>query len=415
MSRTVARPRPATVLTRNRRFLALWSGESLAEAGAQMSRVTLPLLVLALTGSAAKAGLIGVVRAVAMAAAVIPAGVISDRLDRRRLMIVCACVRALALGAVPVALATGQAAFGLLVLVGLLDASTNAITYVAERTLLPALVQSAELPEAITVNEGRSAAAVIVGPAVGGVLFDLARAAPFIGAAGTAVAELGTLLAIKLPRRRQGVEQPARGQVVGEIREGFGWLFSQPFLRAGSLLYAAENVVLYAVQLLALLILHRHHVSAAGIGLAYAIIGAGALVSAVVANPLRRRLPSRLAILLEPWSYVAMLPLLLLVHTPVGVGFVVAVMFLPMTLSSSIIVGARLQITPDHLLGRVQASGAFVAVSLAWLGPLAVGLLVEYEGDSAATIALVSWAAATALAATASRAFRKAPPVRPEG
>jgi MFS family permease len=408
----VTRRRPGSVLTGNRGFLALWSGESLAEAGAQMSRIALPLLVLALTGSAARAGLIGVVRAVAMAAAVIPAGVISDRFDRRRLMIVCAGVRVLALGAVPLALAAGHAAFGLLLVVGLLDAATSAISYVAERTLLPALVRSPEMPEAITVNEARSAAAAIVGPPVGGALFGLARAAPFLGAAGTALAELGTLLAIKLPPRQPRVEQPGREGVVTEIREGFRWLFSQPFLRAGSLLYAAENVVLYAVQLLALLILHRHHVSAAGIGLAYAIIGAGGLASAVVATPLRRRLPARPAILLEPWSYVAMLPLLLLVHSPLDVGLVVAVMLLPMTLSSSIIVGTRLQVTPDRMLGRVQASGAFVAVSLAWLGPLAVGLLVQYLGDSAATIALTSWAAATALLATASAGFRAGPPAR---
>jgi MFS family permease len=411
VSRTLAfRLRPAAVLTRNRKFFALWAGESLAETGSQMTIIAMPLLVLTLTGSAAKAGLIGVVRAVAMAAAVIPAGVVSDRIDRRRLMILCACVRLVTIGSIPVALALGRPPFGLLLLAAMADASTYSVSYVAERSLLPVLVETSELPEAITANEARTASAAIAGPPAGGALFGLARAAPFIADAGSAVGELLALATIKLPRRENRAAQPARGGLLREIGEGFSWLFSHAFLRAGSLLYAAENVTIYAVQLLALLILHRHGVSPAGIGVSYAIIGAGGLLSAVIATPLRVRLSSRTAILIEPWSYVALLPLLLVVHSELAVGAVVAGMFLPMTLSTSIIVGARLQVTPDHLRGRVQASGAFMAVSLAWLGPLAVGLLVQYVGESAATITLASWAAITALAATGASGFRAAPP-----
>lgn len=403
------------MLRRNRRFLALWTGVSLAEGGAEMSKIAMPLLVLALTGSAAKAGLVGVVRGVAMAAAVIPAGVISDRLDRRRLMVACAWLRLGALTSVPVALAVGRPSFAQLLLVATLDAATSAVAYVTERTLLPVLVESSELPDAITVNEARAAVAGIAGPSAGGALFGLARGAPFVGAAGTAVAELVALAAIAAPAPAPAPESPAaeptRAGVARQVGEGFRWLFSQPFLRAGSMLYAAENVSLTAVQLLALLILHAHGASAAGIGLAYALMGAGGLLSAAIANPLRARLERRVAILLEPWSYAALLPLLLVARSPVAVGLVLAGMFLPMTLSSSIVVGTRLQATPDHLLGRVQASGAFTAVSLVWLGPLAVGLLVQYLGDDAATLALVGWAAATALAATSARGFRTPPPV----
>ncbi len=403
MSRSPDRRRGG-VLARNRQFFALWAGAAVAESGAQVTLIAAPLLVLALTGSAAKAGVVGVARAVATAASVIPAGVISDRVDRRLLMVLCASVRLCAVISVPIALAFGQPPFGLLLVVSLIDAGLSSISYVAERSLLPVLVETSELPEAVTVNEARTAVAVLAGPPAGGALFGLLRAAPFLADACCAGVEILALLTIRLPTADRGGELGREG-LRKEIGEGFRWLFSQPFLKAGSLLYAAENVTIYAVQLLVLLILHGHGVSAAGIGGAYAIVGLGGLLSAAVANPLRSRLSARQGILIEPWVYAALLPLLLVLHSAVAVGLTVACMFLPITLSSSIIVGGRLQLTPEHLRGRVQATGAFIAVSVAWVGPLAIGLLVQYGGEATATITLAGWALATALVASVVRAF----------
>jgi hypothetical protein len=278
----------------------------------------------------------------------------------------------------------------------------------------------------VTGNEARTAAATLAGPPAGGALFALARAFPFLADAATAVislVSLGTLRLTDSPATRAlapgeagtGAGARAAGswrRMLADARAGFGWLFAQPFMRAGSMLYAAENATIYGVQILALLILHRHGASSAGIGFAYAIVGAGGLVSAALAGPLRRRLPARAAVLTEPWVYAAMVPLLLVLHSVVGVGLAVAVMMLPLTLSTSIIVGGRMMLTPDHLRGRVQASGSFVAVSLAWLGPLAAGQITQHAGESAAVLALAGWALATAVLATAARGFRAIPSVR---
>lgn len=84
-------------LRRNRDFLYLWNGHAVSALGSQASRVAYPLLVLAITGSAAKAGL-------ASAAATLPyllfpllAGAYADRHDRRRIMIACDVLRLVAL------------------------------------------------------------------------------------------------------------------------------------------------------------------------------------------------------------------------------------------------------------------------------------------------------------------------------
>jgi hypothetical protein len=395
------------LLTSNPNFTRLWAGEALSELGSQVTTIAMPLLVLATTHSAADASFVAAARSVATALAVVPAGLLADRLQRRLLMIGCAAGRALAIGAVPVALALGGAPLALLLAVSLLDAGLFSVSYVAERSMLPQLVAPEQLSDAVTANEARAAAATLGGPPVGGALFGLARAAPFLADVLSFAVAIASLSRLRAPARE--TTGAPRRQAAREVAQGFRWLFGQPFLRSGSLLYAAENVTLSAVQLLALLLLHHHGVSSAAIGAAFAIVGGGGLLSAVIASPLRRRLSPRLAILLEPWTYVAMIPLLLVLHTVIGVGLTVACMLVPMTLSTSIIVGARLTLTPDHLRGRVQASGAFTAVSLTWLGPLAVGLLVQDAGYTTTILVVTGWALATALVASATPAFRTMP------
>jgi predicted MFS family arabinose efflux permease len=143
----------------------------------------------------------------------------------------------------------------------------------------------------------------------------------------------------------------------------------------------------------------------------FAIIGVGGVLGGVIAGPLRRRLSTRWAVLAEPWSDAIFMPLLLVVHSAWVIGVLVGVMFLPMTLSTAVIAGGRMSLTPDRLRGRVQASSMVISSSIAWIGPLAIGLLFQYAGESAAVLVLAAWALAIALVATATPALRHAPTV----
>lgn len=221
------------------------------------------------------------------------------------------------------------------------------------------------------------------------------------------------LLGLRTPPApiRAGALAGGLSAVRDQATEGLRWLWRQPFLRAGSLLYAAANLTIAAVELLGLLIARRAGASSAAIGGAFAIIGAGGVVSAVVAGPLRRRLSARWAVLAEPWFYALLMPLLLVLRSAPAIGILIALMFLPLTVSSSVIVGRRLALTPDRLRSRVQASASFVGGSISWIGPLAVGLLVQYAGETAAVIGLSAWALAVAGAATVAPGFRTIPEI----
>jgi len=90
----------AAPLHRNRDFLLFQTGLLLSSGGSQMTAIAYPLLVLALTGSPAQAGLVSFARLIPYPLFVLVAGVVVDRLDRRRVMIVADVVRVVAVGSI---------------------------------------------------------------------------------------------------------------------------------------------------------------------------------------------------------------------------------------------------------------------------------------------------------------------------
>jgi MFS family permease len=410
MGERSASPAPSErsrALRANRDFTLLWTGDVLSQVGSQATTLAMPLLVLFLTGSAADAGLVGFARALGYPVTALPGGAIADRVDRRRLMIVCALVRAVAMASVALALVTGGPPLAQLLVVAFLDAALATVAMIAERGLLPEVVEPGALPDAVAANEARIAIAVIGGPPLGGALYGLARGLPFVADALSFLAV--ALAALRVRVRPAPIARDVTQSPVAAIREGMAWLWSVPFLRDGSLLYAAANLTLFAAELLGVLIARQHGASPAAIGVAFALMGAGGVLSTLIAGSWRRRLSPRWAVLTEVWFAVACIPALLLCRSALAVGFVLAIEVLPLALSSSVVVGGRLALTPSHLRGRVQASAAFLSGTVAWIGPLAVGVLFQDAGEAAAVLALSAWTVLVAAAGTMSRGFRQAP------
>jgi MFS family permease len=139
----------------------------LSDIGSQVTVTAMPLLVLFLTGSAADAGLVGVAGTIAYPVAALPSGVLADRMDRRRLMMASALLRLVAIGSVPVAFAFGRPSLVQLVVVALVNATLFSTSSVAERGLIGEIVAAEAYPEAVTLNEARSAVALTAGPPLG--------------------------------------------------------------------------------------------------------------------------------------------------------------------------------------------------------------------------------------------------------
>src|SRR3954453_10995502 len=104
-------------LRRNRDFMLLQAGQLLSTFGTSMSGIAYPLLVLAVTGSAAKAGYVGAAQFTPLLLFNLPAGVLADRVDRRRLMIVADAASAAAVGTLAALVLAHDVSFAAIVVI----------------------------------------------------------------------------------------------------------------------------------------------------------------------------------------------------------------------------------------------------------------------------------------------------------
>jgi hypothetical protein len=115
----------------------------------------------------------------------------------------------------------------------------------------------------------------------------------------------------------------------------------------------------------------------------------------------------------ESWALALAIPLLLLVHQALLLGAILAAAEMITPVTNAIVVGHRVALAPDRLQGRVQAASTLISFSAGWLGPLAVGFLVQSAGTTVAVLTLTGWALTLAAVATGARALRHPPRLAP--
>ena len=395
-------------LLRNRDYMLFWSGAALSELGSQISSVAYPLLILTLTGSAAKAGVVGLAKWLPLAIFAIPAGALADRVDRKRLMITSDAVRMLGAASIVVALWLGRPSFFQVVVVAFLDGGLFMTSHICERGALPQLVATEQVQDAVAQNEARYFGASIIGPPLGGVLFAASRALPFLA---DTVSFLCSMATTALTRPRFQTAKDRVTSVRAGLTEGFSWLRRQPFFRTTSMLFAGANPVYTGLYLLAILLAKHHGASSAAVGAMFAIVGAGGVLGAFAAAPARRRLSARLVIAGEEWLLLLCVLLLLIARSALVIGLLVAAAEFSTPIGNSLVAGSRVAATPDRLQGRVAAVSATVGMSLAWLGPLGVGFAFQRAGPTTTILIVVGWTLALAIAASLAPALRSGPPV----
>ena len=139
----------AVPLRRNRDFMLLQTGQLLSSAGTSSSSIAFPLLVLAITHSPAKAGIVAFGRTLAWALLTLPAGLAADRWSRRRLMIAADGVRTVAVGSLAAAIFLDRVAFWEIVVVAFVEGSGSALFRGSQPGALRAVVPTHQIPAAV--------------------------------------------------------------------------------------------------------------------------------------------------------------------------------------------------------------------------------------------------------------------------
>jgi Transmembrane secretion effector len=396
----------AVPLRRNRDFLLLQAGQLLSDAGTQSTSIAYPLLVLAVTGSAAKAGVVAFARTLPMALFALPAGLLADRWDRQRLMITADGVRVLAVGGLAAAILAELVAYWVIPLVAFVEGSGAVLFSAAQPGALRAVVPARQLPAAMGAQTGRQAAVGLAGPPAGGALFELARALPFLADTFSYACSTISLLAMRTPFQQQ--RELDRSPLRSRLAEGFRFLWGRPFLRTCALLFGLANFLGPGLLLAIVVLGRRQELSGGQVGALVAAFGACLLLGSLLSPLFRRLLPVRAVLLLELWTWPGCA--LFLVWPNV---YVLTASILPTALAipstDSVVHGYRIAMTPDRLLGRAESVRSTISLVIAPLGPLAAGALLGAT-SARATIALFAASAlALAIWGTLSPSIRSAP------
>ena len=245
-----------TPLSRNRDFQLLWIGSVVSVLGSRVSSIAYPLLVLALTGSAADAGLVGFTATVPYLLFQLPAGALVDQWNRRRVMIACDAGRGLALASLVAAFYLDALSLWQIMIVSFVEGTLYVFHSLAEPAAVRNIVHQSQFATALSQIEGRERGTQLLGQPLGGFLFDLGRAIPFLFDALSYLASLIALLLIK--REFQVERREAKATLILEIVSALRWVWNQPVIRATAVIVAGSNFLFQPFYLLVIVIAKAH-------------------------------------------------------------------------------------------------------------------------------------------------------------
>ncbi|HEY2792119.1 MAG TPA: MFS transporter, partial [Micromonosporaceae bacterium] len=344
-------------LWRNRSFNLLWGGQTLSELGSGMAGLAVPLVVLATTGSAVQAGIVGTVGSACRFAVRLPAGALADRVNRRRVLLVADSIRLVAATAFAALVLTHHASLAAILAITVVLAIAGETFSIVENSALRSIVPLEQLPTASARNEARGAAASLAGPPLGGVLYTIARSLPFVANAISFVVSLVCVWLIRTPLQQDREPDPTDS---GGIRDGVRFVLEQPFLRAALYIAVPLNFGYNGLLFAVILMLQRSGVTPGLIGTVDTIVGIAGVVGAIAAPMLQRLLPIRVLILGIAWTAAVLVAGgAFLTHSPlIAVPIALSLLFSPAT--NATLFGYQAAITPDRLQGRVMSVIFFV-------------------------------------------------------
>lgn len=369
----------------HRDFRLLWTGLTVSLLGDGIYLVAIAWQVLRISDSPKALALVGLAWTLPTVLLLMVTGVLTDRLPRRRLMLIADGVRLVAIGAMGVLTITGHVRLWHLVVLAAVYGAGEALFGPANSAILPDLVPPEQLIEANSLAQFvRPFAQLLIGPALGGVLVQT------VGPGWAFVIDAATfawsaLMILRMTERPSVRHPDADSTHWADLKEGFRFVRSRTWLWASMGVAAISLLCFWGPfeVLVPYLIKNELHGSPLGLGVVFASGGAGSVAAAAVSG--QRGMPRRpLTLMYAAWA----------LGTFLLVGFAFARSLWPMYLVSAVCQAMFTilmvnwftvfqLLVPTHIRGRVSSldwfiSTAGVPVSFALTWPLAAVLGVRH-------------------------------------
>ncbi|MEV6010096.1 MFS transporter [Streptomyces sp. NPDC051976] len=399
-ARTSARLPAVRALGGNHDFRLLWIGQAASELGSSISALALPMLVLALSGSAALAGLLGTLAYVAAWLGQLPGGYIADMFDRRRVMLVCDAGRAVLAGLAVVSVLTSTAPVAVLLTVVCASTFLWMAFAAAQTQSVRMIVPPEAIPDAVSINQARGYAVDIGAPVIAGWLFTLHHAMPLVVDAATFVVSFACVWCLRATFAAE--TRPTMRRFLPDMGRGWSVLRRQPFLWATALYSMVTNFAMS--MLLFTLILGGSGGLLVGTGVSVA--AAAGLLGSLLAPAVARRVTLRPLLVVVALTRAGSLALAAVSGNGTVFVAVLAVVLLAGPMVGASLTSAQILMVPGDVLGRVSSASRFLGTAAQPLAPVIAGLLVQHFDLRATQLVLTAAFGVVALYAALAPGFR---------
>ena len=373
-------------------FALVWSGQTISALGDGVTLTALAWQVLVLTGSGAAMGAVLVAETVPRVLFLLLGGVVADRFSRRNVLLWSDTIRGVAVGAIAVLGWMGLLALWHLIVLGAIFGLASAFFFPAYQSIPPQLVDADTLPSANALNGMSRQMSQLFGPALGATLVALSdpSAAFAIDALSFGVSA-ALLLAVRVPplpkETYDGVKPGGLRGLVGDIREGLGYVMRSPWLWVTIAIASLGNVGLAPMQVaLPKLIKSVYGQGVWLLGATGTAVAAGSLVTMLLIGQARRvrhrgilayggLIASSLAVIVFglplPHQYAPAIAIAVSVFFGAGLA-----------IFELIWVTSLQELVPMEKLGRVSSVDWVGSLALMPVGLALVGVLTDRVGAS---------------------------------
>jgi MFS family permease len=367
------------VAFRSRNYRLFWVGQLISKSGSWMQKVSQAWLVLQLTDSPLALGTVTALQSLPLLLLSLFGGVFADRVPKRRLLMVTQSIMALQAVILAALTASGEIQLWQVYLLATIFGLTNVFDNPARQAFLMELVGAEALPNAVALQSSLGNTTRIVGPAVAGTLIAWVGVAACFAINGLSyLAAIAALLAMRSTEFCD-VPTPRRAPLVAQIREGLVYSFQTRDICLPVILLFALGCFGYNFNVvLPLLARYVLEIGPFGLGIMFASLGAGSVVTALVLAS-RREATERTMFI---GAAIVVLTLFAVAYSP-WLPLTAALLFLMggAGTSFSSTANTRMQLTPPaELRGRVMSLFTLLWIGTTPVGSLTVGTLGEHVG-----------------------------------
>ena len=405
------------LLMRNVAYRHWFIGDTVGLLGGSVAQMAVPLVIIGVSGSSALAGTIFSIATLVDVLMMVPAGVITDVLDRRLLVSAMALCQLLIYGVVIESLITGVGILWTLVIAIPVIEVFDTIGSVSLDAMLKTIVDAKDFPSAVSLQQGRSAAISMGGAPLGGWMYAVNRVWPFLGAVFGQTVTLLTVVGLRhidFHPHRMHRGSASNGGWIQWLRfawQGFRVLFTIPALGPMTITAMVVNLGFTGVMQTLIYSWTLTKVSPVAIGMIATGSTAGVLLGSVVSGPLVRRLPAGKLLIADVMLVVA------------GGGITAAFADQWMLVVAALVVmsfgspsmnavfgGYMAAFVDQEAQGRVNATSRLLSMSLMTLAPLLAGFGLEIMPVSTLLWAFTGIMLVAAIFAAMSAPVRALPP-----